>query len=79
MEFNTVDGFQGREVDILLLSTVRAAGAEEPRINSSNLGFVADVRRMNVSLTRAKLSLWILGNSRTLQTNQTWASLVEDA
>ncbi|KAL2539106.1 P-loop containing nucleoside triphosphate hydrolase superfamily protein [Abeliophyllum distichum] len=79
MEFNTVDGFQGREVDILLLSTVRAAGSEAPRINSSNLGFVADVRRMNVALTRAKLSLWILGNSRTLRTNQTWASLVEDA
>ncbi|KAG8380280.1 hypothetical protein BUALT_Bualt07G0176900 [Buddleja alternifolia] len=81
MEFNTVDGFQGREVDILLLSTVRASGSctETPRVSSSNLGFVADVRRMNVALTRAKFSLWIFGNARTLQTNQSWASLVEDA
>lgn len=81
IEFNTVDGFQGREVDILLLSTVRAAGSssETTVIGSSNLGFVADVRRMNVALTRAKLSLWIFCNARTLQTNPSWAALVEDA
>lgn len=81
IEFNTVDGFQGREVDILLLSTVRAAGSssETTGIGSSNLGFVADVRRMNVALTRAKLSLWIFGNARTLKTNPSWAALVEDA
>lgn len=80
MEFNTVDGFQGREVDILLLSTVRAAGScsDTARV-TSNLGFVADVRRMNVALTRAKLSLWIFGHARTLQTNQSWAALLEDA
>ncbi|EYU21195.1 hypothetical protein MIMGU_mgv1a000059mg [Erythranthe guttata] len=81
MEFNTIDGFQGREVDILLLSTVRASGscADTPRASSNNLGFVADVRRMNVALTRAKLSLWIFGNARTLQTNQSWEALVVDA
>lgn len=81
MEFNTVDGFQGREVDILLLSTVRASGScdETPRVSSSNIGFVADVRRMNVALTRAKFSLWVFGNARTLRTNRTWAALLEDA
>ncbi|PRQ51867.1 putative helicase senataxin, P-loop containing nucleoside triphosphate hydrolase [Rosa chinensis] len=81
MELNTVDGFQGREVDILILSTVRAAepSSAAPGNNSSSIGFVADVRRMNVALTRAKLSLWILGNARTLQTNQNWAALVKDA
>ncbi|KAH7865286.1 hypothetical protein Vadar_004656 [Vaccinium darrowii] len=81
MEFNTVDGFQGREVDILVLSTVRAAEAcsAATKITSSNIGFVADVRRMNVSLTRARLSLWVLGNARTLQTNHNWAALVRDA
>lgn len=81
IEFNTVDGFQGREVDILLLSTVRAAhsGVTASVVNSNSIGFVADVRRMNVALTRAKLSLWILGNARTLQTNQNWAALVKDA
>ncbi|KAL3511525.1 hypothetical protein ACH5RR_024242 [Cinchona calisaya] len=81
MEFNTVDGFQGREVDILVLSTVRAAElcSQSPRFNSSSIGFVADVRRMNVALTRAKFSLWIFGNARTLQTNENWASLLKDA
>ncbi|KAI9084552.1 hypothetical protein K1719_033540 [Acacia pycnantha] len=81
IEFNTVDGFQGREVDILLLSTVRAAHSNSAAsgIKSSSIGFVADVRRMNVALTRAKLSLWILGNARTLQTNSNWAALVKDA
>ncbi|MED6113609.1 hypothetical protein PIB30_119072 [Stylosanthes scabra] len=81
IEFNTVDGFQGREVDILLLSTVRAAplSTAASESNSSTIGFVADVRRMNVALTRAKLSLWIFGNARTLQTNRNWAALVKDA
>ncbi|XVF86232.1 hypothetical protein PTKIN_Ptkin18bG0023800 [Pterospermum kingtungense] len=78
IEFNTVDGFQGREVDILVLSTVRAASSSTGTISSS-IGFVADVRRMNVALTRARLSLWILGNARTLQTNPNWAALVKDA
>lgn len=78
IEFNTVDGFQGREVDILVLSTVRAAVQNSPDMLSS-IGFVADVRRMNVALTRAKLSLWILGNARTLRTNNNWAALVKDA
>ncbi|XP_019193568.1 PREDICTED: uncharacterized protein LOC109187727 [Ipomoea nil] len=80
MEFNTVDGFQGREVDILIFSTVRAAGAcSTDQEYSSKIGFVADVRRMNVALTRAKLSLWIFGNARTLQTNRSWSALVKDA
>ena len=81
MEFNTVDGFQGLEVDILILSTVRAADLSSSinGLSSSSIRFVADIRRMNVALTRAKLSLWILGNARTLQTNQNWAALVKDA
>ncbi|KAI4387118.1 hypothetical protein MLD38_004973 [Melastoma candidum] len=81
MELNTVDGFQGREVDILILSTVRAANSLPNKSNasSSSIGFVSDVRRMNVALTRAKFSLWILGHSSTLKTNRTWAALLEDA
>ncbi|KAK9757090.1 hypothetical protein RND81_01G139300 [Saponaria officinalis] len=81
MEFNTVDGFQGREVDILIFSTVRSSEAYSTagRVNSSTIGFVADVRRMNVALTRARLSLWVLGNTRTLQKNADWAALVKDA
>lgn len=81
LEFNTVDGFQGREVDILVLSTVRAAdpSSEATGINASGIGFVADVRRMNVALTRAKRSLWILGNTKTLKKNHNWAALVRNA
>uniref|UniRef100_A0A6N2NG14 DNA2/NAM7 helicase-like C-terminal domain-containing protein n=1 Tax=Salix viminalis TaxID=40686 RepID=A0A6N2NG14_SALVM len=81
MEFNTVDGFQSREVDRLILSTIRAADLSSSMngLSSSSIGFVVDVRRMNVALTRAKFSLWILGNARTLQTNRNWATLVKDA
>ncbi|KAL5978010.1 hypothetical protein ACLOJK_037033 [Asimina triloba] len=81
MEFNTVDGFQGREVDILIFSTARASdrNSKASVINSSIIGFVADVRRMNVALTRAKLSLWIVGNARTLRTDHNWAALLNNA
>ncbi|PKA56592.1 putative helicase MAGATAMA 3 [Apostasia shenzhenica] len=81
MEFNTVDGFQGREVDILLLSTVRSSvsSAKSMFSSSSGIGFVADIRRMNVALTRAKFSLWIVGNANTLQTNHHWDALVQNA
>jgi hypothetical protein len=82
MEINTVDGFQGREVDILMLSTVRASmssGSRHQTGEARSIGFVADVRRMNVALTRARLSLWIVGNARTLQTNSHWDSLVQNA
>ncbi|KAK1275909.1 putative helicase MAGATAMA 3 [Acorus gramineus] len=81
VEFNTIDGFQGREVDILMLSTVRASdlGVKASGNQSNGIGFVADVRRMNVALTRAKLSLWIVGNARTLQTNIHWDALINNA
>uniref|UniRef100_A0A803KQM3 Uncharacterized protein n=1 Tax=Chenopodium quinoa TaxID=63459 RepID=A0A803KQM3_CHEQI len=81
MEFNTIDGFQGREVDILILSTVRSSDtySTASKMNSSSIGFVADIRRMNVALTRARLSLWILGNERTLKKNRDWAALMKDA
>ncbi|VAI19196.1 unnamed protein product [Triticum turgidum subsp. durum] len=82
MEINTVDGFQGREVDILVLSTVRASNSSGDRHHTGearSIGFVADVRRMNVALTRARFSLWIVGNARTLQTNSHWASLLQNA
>uniref|UniRef100_A0ACD5XU29 Uncharacterized protein n=1 Tax=Avena sativa TaxID=4498 RepID=A0ACD5XU29_AVESA len=81
MEINTVDGFQGREVDILVLSTVRASNSSGDRHagEARSIGFVADVRRMNVALTRARFSLWIVGNARTLQTNSHWASLLQNA
>ncbi|KAK9466782.1 SEN1 N terminal-domain-containing protein [Lipomyces arxii] len=74
IDFNTVDGFQGQEKEIIILSCVRADGGQ-----SKGVGFLADVRRMNVALTRAKSSLWIIGNMQSLVTNDVWRKLVEDA
>ena len=56
---NTVDGFQGQERDVILISLVRAN--EEGQI-----GFLNDLRRMNVAITRARMKLIILGNASTL-------------
>jgi hypothetical protein len=61
---------------VLILSTVRS----QKRANSgASIGFVADVRRMNVALTRARNSLWVVGNSAALKRNPHWAELVSDA
>jgi superfamily I DNA and/or RNA helicase len=56
---NTVDGFQGQERDVIFISMVR--GNDEGRI-----GFLGDLRRMNVAITRARMKLVILGDSETL-------------
>ena len=56
---NTVDGFQGQERDIVLISLVRANDKGE-------IGFLRDLRRMNVAITRARMKLIILGDAATL-------------
>ncbi|KAH6592800.1 hypothetical protein BASA50_007851 [Batrachochytrium salamandrivorans] len=72
IDINTVDGFQGQEKDIILLSCVRAN-------KDRGVGFISDVRRMNVALTRARHTLIIIGHLQTLKTNEVWGSLVENA
>lgn len=72
IEFNTTDAFQGRECEIIIFSCVRAS-------STGGIGFMTDIRRMNVGLTRAKSSLWILGDSRALVQGQFWRKLIEDA
>jgi hypothetical protein len=72
VDFNTTDAFQGRESEIIIFSCVRASP-------SGGIGFLQDIRRMNVGLTRAKSSLWVLGNSDSLQRGEFWAKLIEDA
>ena len=59
ISINTVDGFQGQERDIILISLVRANG-------EGQIGFLRDLRRMNVAITRARMKLIILGDSSTL-------------
>jgi senataxin len=72
VEFNTTDAFQGRESEVIIFSCVRASPA-------GGIGFLQDIRRMNVGLTRAKSSLWVLGNSQSLVRGEFWRKLVEDA
>lgn len=72
IDFNTTDAFQGRERDIIIFSCVRASP-------EGGIGFLSDIRRMNVGLTRAKSSLYILGNATSLVRNKLWGSLVHDA
>ncbi|KAI5867802.1 SEN1 N terminal-domain-containing protein [Durotheca rogersii] len=72
IEFNTTDAFQGRECEIIIFSCVRASP-------TGGIGFMTDIRRMNVGLTRAKSSLYILGDSRALVQGEFWNKLIEDA
>ena len=72
IEFNTTDAFQGRESEIIIFSCVRASA-------SQGIGFLSDIRRMNVGITRAKSSLWVLGNARSLMKGEFWGNLITDA
>jgi hypothetical protein len=68
VEVDTVDGFQGREKDIVFLSTVR----------TSHVGFLADNRRLNVAITRAKKCLIIVGHEPTLSKDKLWGDMIKD-
>ena len=72
VEFNSTDAFQGRESEVIIFSCVRASVGR-------GIGFMSDIRRMNVGITRAKSSLWVLGNSQSLMQGEFWGKLIEDA
>lgn len=67
---NTVDGFQGQERDVILISLVRAN-------NEGQIGFLRDLRRMNVAITRARMKLIILGDSDTMGKHPFYKKLYE--
>jgi superfamily I DNA and/or RNA helicase len=62
VEVRSVDGFQGREKEVILLSFVRSN-------REGKIGFVADARRLNVAMTRARSKLIMIGSRRTLEPN----------
>ncbi|KAG5240587.1 P-loop containing nucleoside triphosphate hydrolases superfamily [Salix suchowensis] len=73
VKVSSIDGFQGGEEDIIIISTVRSN-------RGGAIGFMSDPRRINVALTRARHCLWILGNERTLSNSESiWEKLVHDA
>ncbi|KAI8004807.1 Helicase SEN1 [Camellia lanceoleosa] len=69
----SVDGFQGGEEDVIIISTVRCNGC-------GSVGFLSNRQRANVALTRARHCLWILGNGATLiNSGSVWKKIVVDA
>ena len=87
MMIATVDSFQGKQLDLIILSCVRANN--NPNSNSQQnpadghpggaIGFLQDVRRINVAITRARRALWILGSAKTLRRSPIWGALLDDA
>ena len=67
---NTVDGFQGQERDVILISLVRSN-------DEGQIGFLKDLRRMNVAMTRARMKLIILGNKETMTQHPFYKKLWE--
>ncbi|CAO2840402.1 unnamed protein product [Amaranthus hypochondriacus] len=72
VDINTVDGFQGREKDVAIFSCVRAS-------KDKGIGFVADFRRMNVGITRARSSVLVIGSVSTLKRDKHWSNLIDAA
>lgn len=67
---NTVDGFQGQERDIIVISLVRSN-------DEGQIGFLSDLRRMNVAVTRARMKLIILGDAQTMSRHPFYKKLYE--
>lgn len=69
LEIGSIDGFQGREKDAVILTLVRSN-------DDGEVGFLAEMRRLNVAMTRAKKHLYIIGDSETLERNPDLKQLV---
>ncbi|XP_045135747.1 uncharacterized protein LOC123518800 isoform X2 [Portunus trituberculatus] len=72
ISINTIDGFQGQERDVIVLSFVRAN-------NTASIGFLSHRQRLNVALTRAKEVCYIIASFSSLECNREWNSLINNA
>lgn len=90
LEIATVDGFQGREKDIIIFSCVRASMVRSSSQNNSasnevtmtgnySIGFLKEWQRLNVAITRARYALWIVGHQQTLMKDGEWKALLQYA
>ncbi len=70
LEVKTIDGFQGREKEIIILSLVRGN-------IKKNIGFLSDYRRLNVAITRARKKMIVIGNEKTLSKDKIYKGLIE--
>ncbi|XP_023349496.1 putative regulator of nonsense transcripts 1, partial [Eurytemora carolleeae] len=70
VDVNTVDGYQGSERDVIIISCVRSGG--------ESIGFLSDKERVNVALTRAKQALILIGDLDTLKKNEMWGGMISN-
>lgn len=70
LRIRTIDGFQGEECDIIYISLVRSNAEQQ-------IGFLSDLRRMNVAITRARKKLVVIGDSATIGSNPFYKSFIE--
>ena len=70
VEVRTVDGYQGREKDVIIFSSVRSN-------SDGNVGFLSDGRRLNVALTRSKRGLIVVGDPETLKHDENWNAWID--